>query len=62
MLLLWSRRAILELELPKLEEYVLSLENNDTVELDLLEFYQKRLEQGTTEFEMVKKTFDEVKA
>lgn len=60
LLLLWSRGAILDIELPKLEEYVVSLENNDTVEMDLLEHYQKRLEQGADERKMVKKNFEEV--
>lgn len=44
MLLLWTRRTILEVEYPVLTNYVKDLEANDTVELDLVELYQKRLE------------------
>lgn len=58
MLLLWARRTILEIELPVLQKYLVSLEENDTVEMDLLEVYQKRLVQLTEEIKLISETFD----
>lgn len=62
MLLLWTRRTILEIEQPILQKYVKELEANETVELDLLELYVKRLEQLEEELAIVEKTFDKAQA
>ena len=45
LLLFWVRQTMLEIELPRLNEYVKTLEQNDTVELDLIETYRKEIAQ-----------------
>ena len=62
MLLLWTRRTILEIEQPILQQYVKELEANETVELDLFELYVKRLEQLEQELGIVTKTFEKAQA
>lgn len=60
MLLLWARRTILEIESPILDNYLKSLEDNETVDIDLIEVYTKRNTQLKEEIELVNKTFNKV--
>lgn len=50
-LLMWSRLALLDNEIPALENYIDELEKNDTVEFSLLEHWTKMLEQAVDEQE-----------
>jgi len=44
LLLMWSRLALLDTEVPTIESYIDELEKNDTVEFSLLEHWTKMLE------------------
>ena len=58
LLLFWVRQTMLEIELPKLNEYVKTLEQNETVELDLIETYRKEISQREEAYVEVDKMID----
>jgi hypothetical protein len=60
LLLLWSRKALIEIEGPALIQYLKELEDNESVDVDLIEFYTKRLEESKKEHEYVLKGIEEV--
>jgi uncharacterized protein YgiM (DUF1202 family) len=65
LLLMWSRLALLDTEVPALENYIDELEKNETVEFSLLEHWTKMLEQAVDEQKklqtMYLETFEQVR-
>ena len=54
LLLLWSRKALIEIEVPALETYITELEKNETVDVDLVDYYKERVEDSKKEHAHVK--------
>lgn len=65
MLMLWARRTILDIELPLLSQYLQQLENEETVDVDLLTQHETLYKEGLVELEKLTKLFvkahDEIK-
>ena len=60
LLLLWSRKALIEIEVPALENYITELEKNETVDVDLIDYYKVRVEDGKKEHAHVLQGMTEV--